>query len=65
MSALNDDQEEMRIKKARMRKQKRQQITREFMQMMGDSAMESAAETMRWIGGIAVFIVVMCLIVPH
>lgn len=65
MNLADDDQEELRIKKARMRKQRRQQITREFMQMMGDSATESAAETMRWIGGIAVFIVVMCLIVPH
>ncbi|MBE7566837.1 hypothetical protein [Acidithiobacillus sp. HP-11] len=65
MDLAEDDQEEMRIKKARMRKQKRQQITREFMQMMQDSATESAAETVRWIGGIAVFIVIMCLIVPH
>lgn len=64
MNALNDD-EEMRIKKARLRKQRRQQITREFMQMMSDSAAESAVETVRWIGGIAVFIVIMCLIVPH
>lgn len=65
MDALNDDQEEMRIKKARMRKQRRKQITREFMQMMGDSATESAAETMRWIGGIAVFVVVICLLSAH
>lgn len=65
MNLAEDDQEEMRIKKARLRKKRRQQITREFMQMMQDSTMESAAETVRWIGGIAVFIVIMCLIVPH
>lgn len=64
MDALNDD-EELRIKKARLRKKRRQQITREFMQMMQDSTTESAAETVRWIGGIAVFVVVICLLSAH
>lgn len=54
-------EEERRI----MRQRRRQQVLREFWQMLSDSTWESAAEVARLFGWIIFFIVLLTLITPQ
>ena len=56
-----DMEEERRIQRAR----KRKQIQREMWQMLQQSAGESAADMVRWIGWIVFFIVMLTIMTPQ
>lgn len=60
-----DDAEEMRVMKARNRQRWRKQVQREMWEMVKDSTIESAADMVRWIFWIAVFIMLLTFMTPH
>ena len=54
-------EEERRI----MRQRRRQQVLREFWQVLSDSTWESAAEVARLFGWIIFFVVLLWMLTPH